>query len=622
MALPLALDNRSLPLAGLLALIIVALLSACAPTVPDRTPAAYTTEQKVERAQSLLTAARSAGDARDDLLLEAAQLFQEVDYRPSALNAFGAIDPAQLDDAAYIRYILSYAELALTMGDRANARSLLSAPRTTLQTSRLPREERFFWHELNGRLYSAPEESLLALRHRLAAAELAVSQADKQRSHDQLWATLSQLPESDLMRLSFEDPTGALAGWTDLAIVLRASGDNIDAQQEAFNQWRQRQPGHPASALPPEALGELERFAREMPQQIALLLPLSGPLADAGRAVRDGYLTAHFQALTQGGSPPQIRLYDTGKGDGTDIVALYQQASLEGAEVVLGPLQKNELATLVQQVELSTPLLGLNRLDDELALTPHDTLYQFGLPPEDEARQVADRAWHDGQRTALIIAPDNNWGQRAATAFRERWQQLGGSIATTRLYSLNQSDYSEIVRPALGIDDSAERHSRLERTLSRNLAFTPTRRPDIDTVLMLAQPAQARLIKPTLDFYFAGDLPIYATSQIYNGSDEANRNRDLDGIRFTIEPWNLSGMIPQALRPYHGMPANLWSFHGLGVDAFHLQQRLQQLRQNPHLTLPGSSGLLRIQQTGVVQRELPWAEFQLGRVQPLRAPES
>lgn len=613
-------DGRNLPLAGLLALITVTLLSACAPTAPDRTPAAYTTEQKVERAQSLLTTARTAGDERDDLLLEAALLFQEVDYRPSALNAFGAIDPAQLDDAAYTRYILNYTELALTTGDRVTARALLTAPRITVQARQLPRDDRFRWHELNGRLYNTPEESLLALRHHLAAAELADSRADRQRSHDRLWAALSQLPETDLMRLSFEDPDSALSGWTDLAIVLRTSGDSVDAQQQAFNQWRQRQPGHPASALPPEALGDLERFAREIPRKIALLLPLSGPLADAGRAVRDGYLTAHFQTLTQGGTPPEVRLYDT--GDGTGIVALYHQATQEGAEVVIGPLQKQELATLAQQPELPTPLLGLNQLDDEIALMPHDMLYQFGLPPEEEARQVANRAWHDGRRTVLIITPDSNWGQRAASAFGDQWMQLGGNIVSAPRYSSNQGDYSDIVRPALGIDESSERHSRLERTLGHTLTFTPTRRPDVDAILILAQPTQARQIKPTLDFFFAGDLPIYSTSQIYSGGGDSVRNRDLEGIRFTVEPWNLAGVIPEALRPHQELPRNLWSLHGLGVDAFHLQQRLQQLRQNPHLSLPGNSGLLRIQNTGVVQRELPWAEFRRGQAQPLRVPET
>lgn len=601
-------------------LLTVLLLSACTPTTSDRAPAAYTTEEKVERAQALLRSAPTSAEERDTLLLEAGILFQEADYRPSALNAFGAIDPAQLPDPEYGRYTLHYAELALDTGDRATARALLTHPRITRLARQLARPERARWHEINGRLYSAPEESLAAARHYVAAAELADNAADQQRYHDRLWATLNLVPENELMRLSFEDPGSALAGWADLAIALHASSDSIDAQQQAFNQWRQRQPGHPASTRPPEALLSLERFARDMPRQVALLLPLSGPLADAGRAVRDGYLTAHYQALTQGGTPPSILLYDT--HNATDPADLYARATQAGAEVVVGPLQKGELAAIARQPHLPTPLLGLNRLGDDVEWLPHDTFYQFGLPPEEEARQVARRAWHDGQRTMLIIAPSSAWGERTATAFREEWQELGGRVVAAPRYHGNQGDYSDMVRPALGIDESAARHTRLERTLGRNVAFSLTPRPDIDAVLLLAQPTEARQIKPTLDFFFAGDLPVYATSQIYSGGRESVHNRDLDGIRFTVEPHSVAGLIAEPLRPDQDIPRNLWSLHSLGVDAFHLHQRLRQMRQNPTLSLSGNSGLLRIRESGVVERELPWAEFRGGQIRPLAPPES
>lgn len=603
-----------------MALTVMALLSACAPTTSDRTPAAYTTQEKVERAQSLLRSAATEAAERDALLLEAALLFQDADYRSSALNAFGAIDPAQLGNDDYVRFALHYAELAMDSGDRATASSLLGHPRIQALTADLSRSERMQWHELNGRFNSGAENSLPAARHYQAAAELADRTADRQRHHDQLWAALNRVPETELMQLSFEDPGSVLAGWADLAIVIRTSGDSIDAQQQAFNLWRERQPGHSASRLPPQALLSLERFARDLPREVALLLPLNGPLADAGRAVRDGYLTGHYQALAQGGTPPAIRLYDT--HNAADVAGLYEQAVAAGADVVIGPLQKEELATIAQRSELAIPLLGLNRLDDDVQWLPHDTLYQFGLPPEEEARQVAQRAWHDGHRTVLVIAPSNAWGERTASAFRQQWQDFGGHVIAAARYHSQQADYSDLVRPALGIDDSAARHARLERTLGRNVAFSLTPRPDIDAVLLLAQPTEARQIKPTLDFFFASGLPVYATSQIYGGRSDSVHNRDLDGVRFTAEPHSLTGVISDPLRPHQGTPRNLWSLHSLGVDAFQLHQRLQQMRQNPHLSLSGASGVLRIQENGVVQRELPWAEFRGGQIRPLESPES
>lgn len=567
----------------------------------------------------MLQRAPGSGEKRDALLLEAALLFQEVGYLPSALNAFGAIDPARLSDSEYARYTLHYAELALDTDDRATARAVLANSRFTALSSQLTRSERQRWHELNGRFHSSPEDSLTAARHYLSAADLTDGSTDQQRNHDQLWGALNRIPEAELMRLTFEEPGSTLAGWADLAIALRSS-NSLDAQQQAFNQWRQRQPGHPASTRPPQALLSFESFARDLPHQVALLLPLTGPLAEAGRAVRDGYLTAHYQSLAQAGTPPAIQLYDTHQV--SDPAALYKKAVQAGADLVIGPLQKTELAAIAQQPELPTPVLGLNQLDDSATWLPHDTLYQFGLPPEEEARQVALRAWHDGHRTVLIIAPGNGWGERAANAFRQQWQELGGHVISAPPYQSNRGDYSDVIRPALGIDDSAARHARLERTLGRNFTFSPAPRPDIDAVLLLAQPTEARQIKPTLDFFFAGGLPVYATSQIYADLGDSVHNRDLEGIRFTTEPYNLPSAIAAALRPDQNISRNLWSLHSLGADAFHLHQRLQQMRQNPQLSLSGNSGQLRIRDSGVVQRELPWAEFRNGRIQPLSSPDN
>lgn len=53
--------------------------------------------------------------------------------------------------------------------------------------------------------------------------------------------------------------------------------------------------------------------------------------------------------------------------------------------------------------------------------------YQFGLTPEDEASQVARRAYSEGGR-ALIIAPNSAWGARLSGAYNKAWQDLGGSV--------------------------------------------------------------------------------------------------------------------------------------------------------------------------------------------------
>ena len=55
-------------------------------------------------------------------------------------------------------------------------------------------------------------------------------------------------------------------------------------------------------------------------------------------------------------------------------------------------------------------------------------LFQFGLAAEDEAREVARRAWNDGMRRAVALVPRGDWGDRVLDAFRQSWQAQGGIL--------------------------------------------------------------------------------------------------------------------------------------------------------------------------------------------------
>src|SRR5690606_29923358 len=100
-----------------------------------------------------------------------------------------------------------------------------------------------------------------------------------------------------------------------------------------------------------------------------------------------------------------------------------------------------------------------------------------------------------------------------------------------------QQSMSQEIRAALNIQRSEARAKEIESILNRRIEFTPRRRQDIDMVFMLAKPAQARVIKPLLDFYYAGDLAVYSTSRIYTGYPIPRLDRDLDKVRFTEMPF-------------------------------------------------------------------------------------
>jgi len=171
----------------------------------------------------------------------------------------------------------------------------------------------------------------------------------------------------------------------------------------------------------------------------------------------------------------------------------------------------------------------------------------------------------------------------------------------------------------MAIDSSEQRAADLLDLLPRtNLEFTPRRRQDIDFIFLVANPRQGRLIKPTLAFYFAGDIPVYALPSIFDGTIDSAENRDLEGIWFTDAPWLLDSAPPlrqradAELRP---VPGPLQRLRALGVDSFRLYPRLQQLANAEVPSIPGTTGVLSLSGNQRIYRELEVARFRNGKVE-------
>jgi outer membrane PBP1 activator LpoA protein len=259
------------------------------------------------------------------------------------------------------------------------------------------------------------------------------------------------------------------------------------------------------------------------------------------------------------------------------------------------------------------PILALNRTLDG---SSNPNLYQFALAPEDEMIQVADQVFREGKKNALIIFPDSDWGERNVTAFRNRWLSLGGNIVNNAAYA-NQKDYSTMVKSLLDVDLSEGRASNLRRIIGQSFEFTPRRRQDIDFVFLLGNQTQARGINPTLAFYYAEDIPVYSTSHVYEYSESRIESIDLNGIRFCDIPWKLNtpdASQQQLQNLWPGTRGGLAAFYALGVDAFRLYPRLEQMKQLTNERIYGSTGILSLNPNNILVRRLLWAQFANGEV--------
>jgi outer membrane PBP1 activator LpoA protein len=263
--------------------------------------------------------------------------------------------------------------------------------------------------------------------------------------------------------------------------------------------------------------------------------------------------------------------------------------------------------------------LALNQTADEVSVP--SLMFQFALDPEDEARQVAQRAAADGRMRALLLLPNNEWGRRVFKAFDTELKTLGGSIASMRFYDPEARDYSTPITQLLLIDESRARANALSATIGTHLEFAPRARGDAQFIFIGAQPVQGRSLRPALRFHLSEDLPVYATSDIFE--PDADANSDLEGVIFPDMPWVISPdavstELRTALSKHWPVRARgRGRLYAFGFDAYRLVPLLKAGKFGNTHAIPGMTGLLSVDSKGRVRRELDWARVAGGKPSPL-----
>lgn len=598
-------------IAGLLALALAACQTQ-APRPGIQIPVGADSASRSSAVQLLHSARGLPSPERDRQRLQAAAILYKLGDNTTAKQAVTGIEAEQLNDVQYAQYAQVYGSLLAAEDEFFRALNLAVAPRVENAWLQLPPETALPLRSLRADLWGLLGDLDSAIAERRQIAALARDERDVAANNDGFWQLLTQLPSSELQLRATESTDSIMRGWYQLALLGRDTQTDISSQLAALSRWRQQWPLHSASRQPPQALQLLEQLAAQSADRIALLLPLSGSLGSAGRAIRDGFMAAYYTALDSGAPTPNIQVYDTGTQQPFEEV--YQSAVDNGAEAIVGPLDKRKVANLLATEKLPVPTLALNYAgdwDDNGRLT--DDLVQFGLAIEDEARQVARHAYRQGHRQAMILASDAGWGQRGAEAFTEEWQRLGGTVSISRSHRDN-SNFSRLIGDTLLVPDSKARESALRSKLAAPLKFTPRRRGDVDMIFVLAKPQQARQIKPMLTFFYAGDLPVYATSQVYSGEINPNRDRDINGVHFTALPWlfESDNRTKQNIERQAAPAPAFARLYALGADAFRLFPRLPMLRQFPQQRVHGLTGALSLSTDGRIVREQIWARIEKG----------
>lgn len=605
--------NKTLMLSVVVA---TALMLAACPTTPRRGG-----PPSVDRAEALIRAGDQAGAAavyerlgnettgsdRSEFLLRAARAWLAAG-RPADADRVLATITADLTQQQSLEKNLLRIQSSLAQGQGDAAWREISAMKAPTAPAAAAR-----YYETRQQVAIATGHLVDGIRSQLSR-ERFIAPGDAHTARTELLAQLRAAAERGIALTAPPGSDATIRGWLEAGTIAADNARNPTLGAARISAFRARFPSHPALAPlanEPSAGGAEQPAALTKAPHVALLLPLTGRTSAPAAQIRDGFMTAYYQAPAN--SRPRLRVYDTAASTIADVVA---NATAAGAEFIVGPLTREEVVAAAEILSTRPPVLALNFLPAEQPAPQR--FFQYALSPEDDARAVARFAVANGQRRAVVLTPEGDWGNRVAAAFDEELRAAGGYTLSQASFGGVRNDFGDSIMSVLRTNDSRARHQRIQATIGQKLEFEPRRRADIQFIFAPSQPGAARLLRPQLRFHLAGDIPTYTLGDAYDPHPTANR--EIDGMMFPDMPWmlgdaGLSGEVRELARQAFGDSfARRGRLFAFGYDAYRIASALQRgAPVNPQ----GLTGTLSIDEQGRVRRSLEWVRIQNGTPVPL-----
>lgn len=547
------------------------------------------------------------------LRLDAANLLLEDQQTLQAKAVYLLINPRDLDVRYAEKFLITGLQIADLLDDTTTAELALQADSNTMFL-KLPIQQKTRAITLKANALEKLDRHFEAAVTRIQNSSLFTGD-QYNLNQERIWTNLALSDFAELTRSKeSENATFEMAGWIALATAIKQNQYNLDEQLSALNRWQLEWPGHPATIRLPEELAILSSLPEKRPEQIVLALPLSGPLASAGSAVREGFMAAYYNDPFRNKNKTEISIVDTAKTE--HFSDIYLEYSTHQPDLIIGPLAKEDVNELSTMTSLPVPVLALNYATTETL--PPNNLYQFGLSHEDELKQVTDKVWSEGLRQIISVCPDTEWGWRMCELVRQGWEKNNGVLLESVFFN-PKAEQTKLIESAFKVNESKQRARELNQILPERAELTPRRRQDIDAIILLSRPQNARQLKPLFAFYYAGDIPVFATSTLYDGKIDKAKDQDLNGIEFTDLPWilnrtnylksQLHAKQPELSKQYDRLFA-------LGADAYLLAPRVSIFSKINSVTVSGNTGLLSMPENRRIQRTLEWATFSDGEAKP------
>ncbi|SJM95134.1 penicillin-binding protein activator [Crenothrix polyspora] len=523
----------------------------------------------------------------------------QTNRREEAKNSADIINPDELSTEQKAQLNLLYGQIILSFGDGEQA--LQRFVQIQAQQLSLPDQIKYF--QAKSQAFTSVGDFLSSAKSRIDLEPLLTVSEDHKKNQTLIFENLS-LVSDNVLQINQRQVASPLAEWLELASILKAKNQNPAQLNAAIMQWRTTYPSHPANSSFLQNHQKALTDPGSRPKSIALLLPESGVFAEAAKAIHAGVMAAYNH---ENGDParPVIHFYDSEKQSAT---VLYNQALEQGANLIVGPLDKEKIQSLANSVQFNIPVLALNHVQG----LNKQNLYQFGLSPLDDAEQITNKAWLDGHRNAMVLTQDNEQGKRVAKFLADSWQRKGGKLISKKTYPPKGTDFSFIAKKLPKLNGNKNLNNTAAGA-SSNTGKTARTRQDIDVILLSAYSDEARLINAQLH---TSPVAVYAMSNVYTGRANPNADAALSGVSFCDAPWLFSSAYTGAL----SMPAlqadwsqfnnQYYRLVAMGIDAYYLAGQLNNLQDTPYY---GATGKLSLTDNHRIKRNLVCAKFVAGQ---------
>ncbi|MDD7545917.1 penicillin-binding protein activator [Actinobacillus porcinus] len=450
-----------------------------------------------------------------------------------------------------------------------------------INLAQLSQSQKARYYEVAAKIAENQNDVIEAVKARVQVDANLTDVQRKQENIDRTWALLRAANKGTVSGASAESNPG-LGGWLALA---KTYNDNLNQPSQlakALESWKAQYPTHSAAYLFPTELKSVSNFQQTQLNKISVLLPLSGDVGVIGSTVRSGFNDARGADNVM-----QVEFIDTIATPVQDAVA---QAKATGSSAIVGPLLKPNVDTVINNPSAIQGLdvLTLNSTYNERAV---DQLCYFGLSPEDEAESGADRMWNDNIRNPLVLVPQADVGQRTASAFNVRWQQLSGNDANIKFFS--STDEAAVL-----IQDGANKNA--------------------EGVYVVATAEELIDIKSALT-NSGSTARVYASSRSNTSNSTPEFRLQMNGVRFSDIPFfkETDAAQYQKINQATGGDYSLMRLYAMGADAWLLINQFNELRQVPGFAVSGLTGKLSAGPNCNIERNMTWFEYQDGNVVPL-----